>query len=70
MEDTMTDDARIDRWNKGAIDGCRNQPPQDRWLDDTDYMDGYRHGQDERKVRVVMPERPEGYYHMPLGTFE
>lgn len=32
------------------------------------------YGWDERarscKVRVIMPPRPEGYYHAPLGTFE
>lgn len=30
---------------------------------DLQYSQGYLHGLDERKVRVVMPERPEGYYH-------
>lgn len=31
-------------------------------------------GWDDRKrdslVRVVMPARPEGYYHAPVGTFD
>jgi len=64
---TNDHDARIDRWNKGAIDGCLGTNPASN---DRDYMDGYRHGQQERKVRVVMPRRPEGYYHAPVGTFD
>lgn len=65
----MTDaenDARLDRWNDGALDGSRNKA---RASDDPDYLEGYAHGQDGRRVRVVMPARPEGYYHAPLGTF-
>jgi hypothetical protein len=63
----LQDDAKIDRWNNGAIDGCKGIAAKS---DDADYMEGYRHGQDERKVRVVMPKRPEGYYHAPIGTFD
>ena len=61
------DDKKIDRWNDGAIDGCRNNKPAS---DDADYLDGYRQGQEDRKVRAIMPKRPEGYYHLPIGTFE
>jgi hypothetical protein len=63
----IQDDAKIDRWNDGAIDGCRGRKPTN---DDADYMEGYRHGCEEAKVRVVMPTRPEGYYHSPIGTFD
>lgn len=63
----MDDDAKLDRWNNGAIDGCRGTTPASS---DPDYMEGYRHGQRERKVRVVMPRRPEGYYHASAGTFD
>lgn len=61
------DDAKIDRWNNGAIDGCGGRKPQS---DDPDYLDGYRQGREEAKVRAVMPARPEGYYHAPIGTFD
>lgn len=66
----MTDidtDAKIDRWNDGALDGCRNRPQAST---DPDYLEGYAHGQNDRRVRVVMPARPEGYYHAPIGTFD
>lgn len=61
------DDAKIDRWNNGAIDGCRGCRPASS---DADYMEGYRHGRREAKVRPLWPSRPEGYYHSPVGTFE
>lgn len=64
---TLDDDARIDRWNDGVLDGCRNQP---KASSDPDYLEGYERGQQERRVRVVMPARPEGYYHMPVGSFD
>lgn len=63
----MDNDTNIDLWSDGALDGCRGRKAQS---DNPIYLDGYRHGQSERKVRVVMPRRPEGYYHMPVGTFE
>jgi hypothetical protein len=50
----------IARWNDGAIDGCRGIAARS---DDPDYLEGLAHGKNERKVRVVMPHRPEGYYH-------
>jgi hypothetical protein len=61
------DDAAADRWNDGAIDGCRGIAPRS---EDADYRQGHAHGCQERKVQVVMPSRPEGYYHAPIGTFE
>lgn len=66
MPKQMTD-AEIDVWNAAAIDGCRGVPPKS---ETALYMDGYREGQNARRVSVVMPERPEGYYHMPVGTFD
>ena len=63
----QTNEATLDLWNDGAIDGCRGRKARSA---DVTYLDGYRHGQGERKVRVVMPRRPEGYYHLPLGTFD
>ena len=61
------DDAKADRWNDGALDGCRGKTPAST---DADYIEGYAEGIESRKVRVVMPHRPEGYYHAPLGAFE
>lgn len=61
------DDAAIDRWHDGALDALNHRP---KASDDADYLKGYAHGEEERKVVVVMPARPEGYYHMPLGTFD
>ena len=59
------DDAAADRWNDGALDGIRARPQASQ---DADYLAGYAHGQDARKVRVVLPRRPEGYYHAPIGA--
>lgn len=61
------DEGAADRWNDGAFDAYRGKP---RATDDEDYLEGYAHGLNERKVRPVMPERPEGYYHAPIGTFD
>ena len=60
------DDAAIDRWHDGVLDALRFRAIAS---DDADYMEGYKHGIRDRQVEVVMPARPEGYYHMPLGTF-
>ena len=63
----MNDESHLDRWNDGAIDGCHGRKPRSQ---DADYLAGYEHGKHERKVRAVMPERPEGYYHAAVGTFD
>lgn len=59
--------ADIDRWNTAALAALRGLPCPGT---DEHSVAGYKHGLDERKVRVVMPRRPEGYYHAPIGTFE
>ena len=62
------DDAAADRWNDGALDALRGYnrvSPHD-----PDYAAGYNEGLEMRKVRPVMVERPEGYYHFPIGTFD
>lgn len=56
-----------DRWNDGALDGIRLRP---KASEDPDYLEGYAHGVDQRKVRVELPARPEGYYHAAPGTFD
>lgn len=60
------DDAAIDRWHDGVLDALRGKPSIST---DENYLEGYAHGIEEAKVVVVMPRRPEGYYHMPLDTF-
>lgn len=61
------DDAAIDRWHDGALDCYRGRP---KASDDKDYLEGYAHAESEKDVRPNIPERPEGYYHAPLGTFD
>jgi hypothetical protein len=50
----------LDNWNDGAIDGYRGAT---KASSHPEYLKGYRHGQDQRRVVVVVPHRPEGYYH-------
>lgn len=64
---TAEPDAEIDRWHDGALDALRLKAAASN---DKHYLDGYAHGEQERRARVVTPARPEGYYHMPLGTFD
>lgn len=61
------DDAAADRWNDGALDGCRGKLAAST---DPDYLAGFADGCEARKVRPVMIERPEGYYHAAPGTFD
>lgn len=67
MHDDKDSSCAGDRWNAGAIDGYRGTKPRS---DDADYLKGYRDGQRDAQVKVVMPARPEGYYHQPIGTFD
>lgn len=61
------DDAAIDRWHDGALDCYRGRV---KASDDKDYLEGWAFAKDDIQHRVAQPERPEGYYHMPLGTFD
>ena len=61
------DDAAADRWNDAVLAALRGQPCP---AQDADSLEGYAEGREQRKVRVVMPRRAEGYYHAPVGTFE
>jgi len=64
---TRDDDAKADRWNDGALDALRGAIQKSN---DPDYLEGYARGLELSKVRAVMPERPEGYYHAPIGAFD
>lgn len=60
------EDAAIDRFHAGYDAHKRGEPcPIEK-----DARDGWSTRAHACQVRVVMPRRPEGYYHMPLGTFE
>ena len=61
------DDAAIDRWHDGALDCMRGKPKAST---DPDYLEGWAHGENERCRPTPVFERPEGSYHMPLGTFD
>src|SRR3546814_2020154 len=60
FEEPEADDAAIDRWHDGALDCYRVKP---KTSDDKDYLEGWAHAEADRQVQVVMPARPEGYYH-------
>ena len=66
MDDDFDNDAAIDAFHDGYRMFLKKQPrPADPIM-----ADGWDDAQRESRVRVVMPKRPEGYYHLPLGTFE
>lgn len=64
MNDTIEE---IDRWNSAALAAFRGKQCP---ASDPHSVAGYRYGLDARRVTPVMPIRPEGYYHAPIGTFE
>lgn len=61
-------DERCDQYNNGWLAGYRGKP----CTDNPDFIVGWKEGQRERRhpVVAVMPARPEGYYHAPIGTFD
>ena len=62
-------DEAIDRYNDGVLAALRGQT-RPVGNEHAAYIEGYEDGLVQHKVRVVMPSRPEGYYHSPVGTFE
>lgn len=60
-------DAAIDRWHDGAIDAYARKA---RASADADYLAGYDFALDDLKSRPPVIERPEGYYHAPIGAFD
>lgn len=61
-------DTEIDAWHAGYFAGRRNDPV----TAEPNFASGWFAGRTATlyPVRVVMPHRPEGYYHAPIGTFE
>lgn len=59
-------DVRCDKYHDGYDAFCRRQPcPTEQHA-----ANGWRNAEAASQTVVVMPERPEGYYHMPIGTFD
>lgn len=60
-------DARVDRWHDGYFAHRAGKPcPTDK-----DAADGWHHRRKNLPWEATdVVERPEGYYHAPLGTFE
>lgn len=65
MDDAATD-AKIDAYHAGWFAGFRGEARPAGEVEGEGWVDGRR----DRKVRVIMPRRPEGYYHAPIGTFD
>ena len=67
--------ARIDAFHDGYFAHKARKPLSDNphGLDiglATAWADGWNERENDQKVVVVMPHRPEGYYHMPVGSFD
>lgn len=65
--DEIEQDAKTDRWHTGYFATQRPADP--------DELDGWLHRKTENlagqyAAASLNESRPEGYYHMPLGTFE
>lgn len=60
--DEIAEEAKCDRWHDGYFSKERPTDP--------DELEGWLQAREDAKLTVVMPVRPEGYYHAPLGTFE
>lgn len=63
----MMDDATIDAMLAGALDAVLGKP---KASDAPEYLSGYAAGLTARHAIPVLPDRPEGYYHSPIGTFD
>lgn len=65
FDDTAAD-AAADRFCDGFLARGRGKPRPA----DPDEAEGWDEAKRGERVVTVMPERPEGYYHMPIGTFD
>lgn len=64
--DDAAAEAQIERFHAGYDAHKRGEPcPTEK-----DAAEGWNTRAHACQVRVVMPHRPEGYYHSPIGTFE
>lgn len=60
------EDAAIDRFHSGCDAHKSGLPcPTEK-----DAAQGWMAREQACRTHVVMPRRPEGYYHAPIGTFE
>lgn len=66
MPDFEDNDAAIDAFHDGYDLFRKGKPRPECSL----MAQGWDDAQRASRVRVVMPSRPEGYYHMPVGTFD
>lgn len=60
--DEIAQDAKIDRWHDGYF--AKERPT------DPDMLEGWLQAREDAKRPAPRITRPEGYYHMPLGTFD
>lgn len=67
MYEERDEDARIDAYHAGYACFQRGQPQPTH---DADMAEGWDDAKRASWVRVELPARPEGYYHMPIGSFE
>jgi hypothetical protein len=64
---THDNDAKIDRWHDGYFAHKRGEPQPV----EPDAAAGWQHRADDLdRPAVLMPARPEGYYHAPVGAFD
>jgi len=62
----MEDETLIDRWHDGYF---ANLAGLKRPIDPV-AAEGWQAREHAKGVAIVQPSRPEGYYHMPIGSFE
>ena len=60
--DEIALDAKIDRWHDGYF--AKQRPT------DPDELEGWLHAREDAKRHVPTIVRPEGYYHLPVGSFD
>lgn len=65
-DDEAEAEARIDRFHNGYFAHQRGEPRPS----DADAAAGWDDRARDALVRVVMPPKPEGYYHCAPGTFD
>ncbi len=60
--DEIEQDRKCDRWHNGYF--AKTEPT------DPDEHDGWMQARHDAERPSVIVQRPEGYYHQPLGTFD